>query len=112
MEIVRINSSNGWLRIDGDTGEVLECDIFPDGDMILAKIRLFDLEEWRDYYGKKQLPAVVDILDLGYWQGGTMEGAFNLQGMGFKGGRYEQPCFDWRETMINDGELDIGRCFY
>lgn len=27
----------------------------------------FDVAEWRQYYGKTVLPAVLDILDIGFW---------------------------------------------
>ncbi len=79
--ILIVNSSNGHLKVDKQTGSVMQC--IMDGEGI-DKIKRFDLQEWKKYYPDKELPDSIDILDLGYWN---------------KDGSYEEPVYDWRNEV-------------
>lgn len=77
MKTIIVISSNGELIVDATTGDVIECNLFPNGEAI-DEIKRFDLEEYKDYYG--EIHERIDILNLGYWMGCI----------------YEPADFDWR----------------
>jgi hypothetical protein len=61
----------------------------------------FDVAEFLSYYGYKQVPSSVDILDIGYWY--MVEGCLEA---------YEPPESDYRQpkiaiTMLRDTAFDI-----
>jgi hypothetical protein len=77
-------SSGGSLKVDFQTGLVVECTTCRNEDNDLKDIVRFDIEEYKAYYGISEIPADLDILDLGYW---NMDGG------------YEKPVQDWRNEM-------------
>lgn len=101
MATFTINSSNGILTADCKTGQVLTCSLFENGDPHIQLIDEFNIDEWTKYYEREQMPQSIDILDLGYWY---FKGEINKKVqkiLGNRGTLYENPCFDWRETVIN-----------
>jgi hypothetical protein len=85
-----VRSSHGQLRID-PAGNVIYREIDnpePDCGGHLAAITRFDVGEWRRYWGGP-LPAVFDILDLGYWYTKPETGETD----------YAAPVADWRKNI-------------
>lgn len=101
MHLITVRSSNGELSVEATTGEVIHCELYEDGDKAITEIRLFDIQEYKLFYALDEVPASIDILDLGYWYGPPHNGYFALQAMGFKGRRYEEPDTDWRMLIAN-----------
>jgi len=86
-------SSHGSIEFDSETGIVFSqhldnCEDCPDN------IGRFDVEEYKKFYGVTELPAEIDILDLGYW---------------LEDESYEEPAHDWRIERDENirGELDL-----
>lgn len=64
-KLIAINSSNGTLMIDSETGEVSVEESDYDNDDLRQIVR-FDLDEWRKEYPGEECEG-GDILDFGYW---------------------------------------------
>lgn len=77
--LIQINSSNGTLVANAESGDVVRADF--DGPEILR----FDFDEWRRRY-QCNLPDELDILDVGYW---------------YKGG-YQPPEEDFRQLVEDE----------
>jgi hypothetical protein len=85
MEIAIVESSNGIITINQDTGEVLKVDRYEGSEEDLEGMEggTFDLEEFNTYWGypKGNRMDSYDILDLGFTN---------------KDGEYEAACEDHR----------------
>lgn len=65
MEIITANSSNGHVAFEDTSGKI-HC-IHVDAGCSLPSIVLVDVDEWKRHYGRTDMDAAVDILDIGYW---------------------------------------------
>ena len=91
--IITARSSHGTIEFDSQTGFVTS--VFLDNCPDCPNVGTFDIEEYKKYYNVKELPAFIDILDLGYWS---------------EGESYEPPAEDWRiwaNMYQQDGEFII-----
>lgn len=80
-----VSSSNGELKVDVTTGDVVSCFMGEGGEGI-DQIQRFDVAENEKYNGREiEEGDDLDILDFGYW---------------CKDGTYEEPAHDWREETI------------
>ena len=64
-----VYGSHGEIDIDPATGDVIRVRLDPEtDDPHYTQILQFDIPEWkRAYPTESELPAAIDILDLGYW---------------------------------------------
>jgi len=64
---MRIKSAHGELTIDINTGVILIKDFFEenDPDNYLVNIKLFDVKEFKNFYG--EFPDEINILQIGDW---------------------------------------------
>lgn len=77
-------SSHGTFIVQKNTGRVLRFDIANKESDNLSDIKVFNTAEWISYYNTHGfISDTIDILDLGYWQGGN----------------YVEPAHEWRELM-------------
>lgn len=79
--LVEIRSSEGNILASLSTGKIKYIEA--EEDSYLHNIRIFDFDEWRDYW-KKEVPDSLDILDLAYSN---------------KDFSNEAPAWDWREEI-------------
>ena len=79
-----IQSSNGTLTLN-EYGYVIARDTI---DESLLQITRIDLDEWRHYWDRLRVPAVLDILDVGYWYYGPNNKII-----------YEPASHDWRTEI-------------
>lgn len=100
METFKVKSSNGELIVCAITGNVIACELVEGGDTDIQKIRRFDIAEWKEFWELDELLPEMDILDLGYWYARSTSVYNMYEVMGIKN-KYEAPCFDWRELIIN-----------
>jgi hypothetical protein len=84
LQTFLVFSSGGSLKVDGQTGLVIECTTERNEDNELKQIVKFNLDEYKEHYRVVEIPGDLDILDLGYWN---------------KDGGYEKPVEDWRNEM-------------
>lgn len=88
----KVCSSQGDIRVDVSTGDVLDMTIDEDStDEYFPQIKRFDLAERKIHRGE-DIPKGdnIDILDLGYWYGkGNDENTWE----------YEEPAHDWRKLI-------------
>lgn len=98
---ILVLSSHGELLMHPFTGCLVGSRMFEDADEDFPRIIAFDLEEYRNRYGNN-LPATIDILDLGYW---------HVEPNGKQS--YEPPVADWRKnTEEAIPELYVKLVFY
>lgn len=95
MRKIVIASSNGELIVNLDTGQVMECTIYEDGDESLWDITGVNLQEWCEHYGREPHDGeVIDILDMGLWYIHDGEPG------------YDPPEESWREEIRKQKEQD------
>jgi hypothetical protein len=89
-----VNSSNGHLIVNKETGEVISCHEDRDCEGRLSPIVRFDVKEWKQYWKKEEVDEDIDILDLGSWS--------NIGGQEI----YDEPAFSWREELkdVREGQ--------
>lgn len=87
-DLYTVKSSHGTITITKSgspfyPAELLEPDS-EDGKHLVSVTR-FNVDEWKKYWGKMNLDAQLDILDLGYWY--VQDGVE----------KYEEPNMTWRK---------------
>ena len=65
---VTVDGSYGTVAIDEHTGDVIKYIPRDEDDAKYRGITSFNMYEFRSVYGDT-LPASIDILDIGYWEG-------------------------------------------
>lgn len=96
MKTVKVVSNYGELAVDWETGNVVSFTGTDEaGTCYMAAICHVNVAEWREYYGVKDQPEVVDILDLGFTE--IVEGEMV----------YLSPDSDWRTLKRNGFDLYI-----
>ena len=69
MKTLTITGSHGILTVDANSGDVLTLVPF-DNSTDYSGITRFDLAEWRSYWDAELEGVALDILDVGFWDGG------------------------------------------
>lgn len=114
---MEVSSSHGNFKVNPDTGEILELELFDEHDpesQDYKNIAKFDMAEWKKTYGAKWPPEDpagmnVDILDLGAWlTDGSYVPPDEEWRRGFREGRGIRPVqetddeFDQKDVTIPD----------
>lgn len=83
--------SDDWCKFKIDqNGYVLEKQVKPGSEDAChnESISRFDIADWVNYWGRKELPETLSILDLGYWYG--PKNAYEPSDSGYRSGLKEE----------------------